>query len=199
MVYAAVGIHAHEAARFDTEKDGVRTLLDDENVVAVGEIGLDYVRDSVSREAQLSAFHEQLAWAAELGLPVSIHNRDADTDILEALQAVNVKGILHCFSGTWGLASSALDLGCFISFAGNLTFPKADSLRAVARRVPLERVLVESDSPVLAPQPRRGRRNEPSYVTWTAETLAGISDVPLSRMGEMVSRTAADVFGWGQP
>jgi TatD DNase family protein len=197
IVYAAAGIHPHEAARFSAEADQVRALLSLPKVVAVGEIGLDYVRDGVPRAAQLAAFQEQLSWARAADLPVSVHNRGADRDILAAVSRAGVHTILHCFSGTEAFARQALDAGHNLSFAGNLTFPKAVELRAVACIVPDDRLLVESDAPVLAPQPRRGRRNEPALVMITAHELANARNVSLELLARHVSANADRLFSWG--
>lgn len=197
-VFAAVGVHPHEAGRFAEEKERVHALLDVEKVIAVGEIGLDYHRDRVSPDIQRAAFREQLGWARERGIPASVHNRDADSDVLLAIEESGAAAILHCFSSDWETASSALKLGCAISFAGNVTFPKSAALRDVAARVPLERLLVESDAPVLAPQPRRGRRNEPQYVVMTAETLAEKRRLSFDALAQAIARNAGAILGWGQ-
>lgn len=196
-VYAAVGVHPHEADRFEEDKERVRALLDEEKVVAVGEIGLDYYRDSVPRETQRSAFREQLGWAREQGLPVSVHNRAADREILEEIRSTGVSAILHCFSSGSETALAALELGCMISFAGNVTFPNASELRNVASQVPLGRLLVETDSPVLAPQPRRGRRNEPALVVMTAQTLARERGITYEAFTKAIRANSADLFRWG--
>lgn len=195
-VYAAVGVHPHRADQFREESERLLTLLDDEKVVAVGEIGLDYFRNTVPPDVQRSAFREQLAWARARHLPVSIHNREAGRDVLGELRQGD-RAVLHCFSDSRRMAEDALDLGCYLSFAGNLTFPAADELRRVAAQVPTERLLVESDAPVLAPQPRRGRRNEPAYVTITLDRLAALHDMDAATLGDRVAGNARDVFGWG--
>jgi TatD DNase family protein len=196
-VYAAVGIHPTEAERWDEEAESLRLLLVSPKVVAIGEIGLDFVRASAPKEQQLIALRAQLQWAAERGLPVSVHNRGADAEILEVLGELPVKAILHCFSGSQKFADSALAGGCMLSFAGNVTFPRAEELRAVAAEIPEECLLVESDAPVLAPQPWRGRRNEPAYTRATAETIATVRGVPLEALATLVSRTADGLFHWG--
>jgi TatD DNase family protein len=191
-------VHPHEAGRFAEEKERVRALLDEEKVIAVGEIGLDFHRDRAPRETQRIAFREQLGWARERGLPASVHNRAADEDVLSAIEESEAAAILHCFSGDWETASRALELGCVLSFAGNVTFRKAEALREVAARVPLDRLLVESDAPVLAPQPRRGHRNEPRYVVMTAEALAGARGLALGELADAVARNAETVLCWGR-
>ena len=197
VVYAAVGIHPHEADKFENEADSVKALLTREKVVAVGEIGLDYHRLPTSRDEQMVAFEEQLRWAREGDLPVSVHNRAADEDVLTAVKRFGVRAVLHCFSGCWTFACQALGAGLFLSFAGNLTYPKAGEVRDVASRVPQDGMLVETDAPVLAPQPWRGRRNEPAHIVATLETLATIRRMPVDSVAEAVSRNAAGLFGWG--
>jgi TatD DNase family protein len=194
-----VGIHPHDADTFERDADGVHALLAHPKVVAVGEIGLDYVRSTASRDVQLQAFRQQLGWAGREGMPVSVHNREADSDVLDLLIEVNVAGVLHCFSGSWDFAHSAIEAGLLISFAGNLTFPNARELREVAQRAPVDRVLVETDAPVLAPQPWRGRRNEPSYVIATLETLAAAQDKPVEAIRDVLSSTADRLFAWRTP
>lgn len=195
-VWAAVGIHPHEASADNEERESVRALLDEQRVVAVGEIGLDYVRSAVPRELQLDLFRAQLAWAAERELPVSIHNREADEDVLREVGAAGCRAILHCFSSSEEALREALAIGCYISFAGNVTFPRSTELREVCRHVPLDRLLLESDAPVLAPQPRRGRRNEPAYVAMTAEAVAAERSMPVDALREAVAANAAALFGW---
>jgi len=196
-VSAAVGVHPTELENWESEEPAVRLLLESAKVVAIGEIGLDFVRATASREQQREAFRVQLDWAAERGLPVSIHNRGADRDVLEMVSIFAGTAVLHCFSGSQEYAAEALDQGCFLSFAGNVTFPRAEVLRAVAASVPLDRVLVESDAPVLAPQPWRGRRNEPAYTKITAETVAAVRNLDLPSLTSALTRNAHTVFGWG--
>ncbi|HLJ68174.1 MAG TPA: TatD family hydrolase, partial [Chloroflexota bacterium] len=144
IVFAAVGIHPHEVGRFDAEAEAVRMLLEETGVVAIGEVGLDYHWHPETGEAQREAFRTQLAWARERHLPVSVHNRDADDDLLTALGGSDTVVVLHCFSGNLALAESALDSGYYVSFAGNVTFPRAHELREVAARVPGNRLLTET-------------------------------------------------------
>jgi TatD DNase family protein len=196
-VYAAVGIHPHEAQRFHEEGGDIERLLDAPKVVAVGEIGLDRIRGA-EIDLQLDAFRRQLRWAAERGLPVSVHNRDADLDVLDALDASGVTAVLHCFSSDAETARTALDLGCYLSFAGNVTFPKAEPLRGVLRDVPPERLLIETDSPVLAPQPWRGRRNEPAYLTAVRDTVAEVLNLESDDLDARLWANADAVFSWGR-
>ena len=196
-VYAAVGLHPHEAGRFPDEAAEIEALLDQPKVVAVGEIGIDRGRENWSVDVQTLAFHEQLAWAQARNLPVSIHNRNADADVLSALENFSVVAVLHCFSSSAAFATQALEAGCVLSFAGNLTFPKANSLREVARSVPAECLLIESDAPVLAPQPWRGQRNEPARVPAVCETLAEVRALDVETVANDVWKTAERVFRWG--
>jgi TatD DNase family protein len=147
---------------------------------------------------QKEAFREQLGWAQRRALPVSIHNREADTEVLSALRQVSVVAILHCFTSSSAFASEALEAGCVLSFAGNLTFPKAASLRDVARAVPAERLLIESDAPVLSPHPWRGQRNEPARVSAVCQALAEVRGVGVEVVSKDVWETAARIFGWVQ-
>lgn len=196
-VYAAVGVHPHQASRWGEDQERVREMLEMPRVVAVGEIGLDYYRRGEDPEVQKVVFMTQLRWACEANLPVSIHNRDADEDVLRAIQQTGARAVLHCFSGTLDFAQAALGAGCYLSFAGNVTFPRADALREVAAAVPLDRVLVESDAPVLSPQPWRGRPNEPAYVAATAACLADVRNVPLPALAAQLRDNGQAVFGWG--
>jgi TatD DNase family protein len=198
-IFAAVGIHPSRANRFHEERDEVERLLNEDKVVAVGEVGLDWLRDSVDRDAQAEAFCEQLRWAAERDLPVSVHNRNADQAVLAALNTVRVTAVLHCFDGSWDLASQAIAAGHFVSFAGNVTFKRSVALREVARRVPVHRILVETDSPVLSPQSRRGRRNEPACIVETASVLASLRGISLDAFSAQVGHNASEVFRWSYP
>jgi TatD DNase family protein len=197
-VYAALGIHPHDAGSFVGGGTLVRALLQRSKVVAIGEIGLDYVRGGSGRDVQMDAFRRQAEWARELNLPMSVHNRDADDDVLHIVRETGARTILHCFSGTPDMAERALSLGCYLSFAGNVTFPKATQLREVAALVPSDRLLLESDAPVLAPQTHRGRRNEPAYLTSTAKTVAAARGIPVDLLAQTVSANAETVFRWGR-
>jgi TatD DNase family protein len=196
-VYAAVGIHPTEIHKWESEAEGVHALLSALKVVAVGEVGLDFVRGTDTKQVQLAAFRTQLRWAAERGVAVSVHNRGADNEIIAVLAESPVRAILHCFSGSPDFADVALAGGHTLSFAGNVTFPRAEALRAVAAAVPEDRLLTESDAPVLAPQPWRGRRNEPAYTRATAETIAAARATSLETLASSVSETADRLFRWG--
>ena len=179
-VWATIGMHPHDAKDWDgAAEDEFRRLAEAETVVAVGEIGLDFYRNLSPHEDQYRAFEEQLELADELGLPVVIHSRDAHEETYAALSewaAARPRdwpfGVIHCFSGDAKLALRYWELGFLISFAGPVTYPKNDALRQAAAALPLEAVVLETDCPYLTPQPRRGKRNEPSYVRYTAECVA---------------------------
>ena len=171
-VWAALGIHPHQAAGPDAERlDELRALFADERAVAVGETGLDFYRDYAPRERQRKLFARQLELAADLDKPVVVHTRAAEEETAAALARFDGTVILHCFSSP-ELLPVALDRGYFVSFAGNVTYPKAEDLREAARQVPSDRLLAETDSPYLSPQPRRGRPNEPANVVHTFAALA---------------------------
>ena len=195
IIWAAVGIHPHEAEKFEDEWERVKALVTEPKVVAIGEIGLDFYRD-VPGAVQEQAFRAQAEWAQERGLPMSVHNRGADREVLEVIRETAARAILHCFSGDETFARDAVDAGCYLSFAGNVTFPKAEELREVAARVPLDRLLVETDSPVLAPQPVRGRRNEPAHVVMIAERVADTRGQEPGVLAAAVSKNAEQLFGW---
>lgn len=188
-VYCSVGTHPHNAhEELDIPLEKIVDLTRHPKVVAVGEAGLDYYYKHSTPEAQAEGFRRHIAAARETGLPLEIHTRDADDDTIAILEDEHAKGafpaVLHCFTGGRNLAMRALDLGLYVSFSGVITFKKNDALRGIARDVPLDRLLVETDAPFLAPDPFRGKRNEPSYVVRTAATLAnvkGISDEELAR------------------
>lgn len=195
-VYAAVGVHPHDARLFDERAaERVYELAESsERVIAWGEIGLDYHYDNSPREVQREVFARQLRLARELNLPVIIHTREADDDTVAMLRAewgeASAGGIMHCFSGGYEMASAVLELGFMISFAGNVTFKNAGALRDVARRIPVERLLVETDCPFLTPVPFRGRRNEPARVLETARCVAELHDLEVGEFG----RIATDNF-----
>lgn len=189
-VYVAVGIHPHEVKDIDDDTyDELRELATMEKVVAYGEIGLDFFRNLSPRSVQLERFGEQLELAAEIGLPVIIHDRAAHRETLDMLgsQQGKLRGVIHCFSGDRTMAKQCLDLGFAISVPGTVTFDKAEELRRVVQYVPLECLLVETDAPYLAPQPHRGKRNEPAYV---AKTVAKIAELKGLSYQEIACRTA---------
>jgi TatD DNase family protein len=181
-VFSTVGFHPHEASKL--KEDDLRALAElakDDRVVAVGEIGLDFYRDLSSRKSQTEAFEKQLDLAIELGLPVVVHCRNADREVFKILSAwvkstLSVgrlrRGVMHCFSGDVEMAQRYIEIGFYISLAGSVTYPSAGELVQVAREIPLDRLLLETDAPFLAPQAYRGKRNEPAYVALIAEKVA---------------------------
>jgi TatD DNase family protein len=203
-VLAAAGVHAHQAKDLTAGHLAELEALAGRGAIrAVGEIGLDYHYDFSPVEAQHRALRDQLAVAAKAGLPVILHSRLSGADILAAIDAESFArgGILHCFTEDWDTARAMLDRGFFISFSGILTFPKAGALREVAAQVPLDRLLVETDSPYLAPVPYRGsgRRNEPAYVVETARVLAGLRALSLEALAEATTRNFAGLFPFEKP
>jgi len=188
-VYCSVGTHPHHAhEELDIGTDELIARTQHPKVVAIGEAGLDYHYDSSPRAAQEQGFRRHIAAARATGLPLVIHSREADADMAQMLEDEAGKGafpaVLHCYTGGPDLAQRAIALGLFISFTGILTFKKSDELRAIAKSLPADRILVETDAPYLAPGPHRGKRNEPAYVVETAKVLAetrGVSPEEIAR------------------
>lgn len=196
-VFAALGLHPHEAGNVGPgELDELRELLAHPKAVAVGEAGLDYFRDLAPRERQAESFRAQAELAVELGKPLVVHTRAADEDTVAALRELpeGTPVVLHCFSSA-GLLEPALEHGWHVSFAGNLTYPKAPELRWAAARVPAGRLLLETDSPYLAPQAVRGRRNEPAYVVHTLAVAAETRGEAVDALEAQVEANAAALFG----
>jgi len=192
-VYAALGIHPHLAAEEGDRLEELRGLLAHPLAVGVGETGLDFFRDYAPRDAQVRVFRAQLELAAELGLPAVVHTREADEATLRELESFDGTVILHCFSSP-GMLPLALERGWYVSFAGNVTYPKAPELRAAAARVRDDRLLAETDSPYLAPQPRRGRPNEPANVVHTLQTLAEARGEDAGTLGARIDLNATAAF-----
>ncbi len=194
-VFAALGLHPHEAGSVHSaDVAELGRLFDHRKAVAVGETGLDFFRDYAPHDAQRALFDEQLALAKELGKPVVIHTRAADEATVERLAGHEGTVVLHCFSAP-GLLGPALERGWYISFAGNVTYPKAEELREASARVPADRLLAETDAPYLAPQPVRGRRNEPANVVHTLATLAEVRGVTADELGARIDANASACFG----
>jgi TatD DNase family protein len=200
-IYAAVGVHPHDAKLFTdrAEQRLVDLVKQSQRVIAWGEIGLDYHYDHSPREVQREVFRRQLRLARSLNLPVIIHSREADDDTIailgEELTDYEHGGVMHCFGGSVEMARSAIELGFFISFAGNLTFKKAEDLRVIARQLPLDHLLIETDCPYLTPVPFRGKRNEPARVGETARCLAELHGKELGEIGRITSENFAKLFG----
>jgi TatD DNase family protein len=196
-VYATAGVHPHDAVEHsDADLAEIRELAAGDGCVAVGEIGLDYHYDHSPRDVQQHVFREQMAIAAEQGRPVVVHTREAEADTEAILCAFpGVTGVMHCYSSSADLAEVALDLGYMISFSGIITFAKADVVRAIAAGVPLDRIMIETDCPYLAPVPFRGKPNEPAYVTLVAEKLAEIKGVTPQEIADATAANARKLFG----
>lgn len=202
FIYAAIGVHPHEASLYDEKlEQRLLALSQHEKVIGWGEIGLDYHYDYSPRDVQRRVFERQLVLALERRMPVIIHTREAEANTIELLREAwsaqgggEVGGVIHCFTGTQELADAALALGFHISFSGVLTFKKADELRQVARQVPLDRLLIETDCPYLAPLPQRGKRNEPAFVVATAAKLAEIKGVTLAEIARITSDNFQRLF-----
>jgi TatD DNase family protein len=196
-VFAALGLHPHQAGEVgQAELTELRTLLAHPKAVAVGETGLDFYRDYAPRERQRQVFHAQVTLASELRLPLVIHSRAADEETVAVLSGLDGRApvVLHCFSSL-GLLGPAVERGWYVSFAGNVTYPKAAELRTAATRVPVERLLTETDSPYLAPQPVRGRRNEPANVVHTLTALAAARGEERDDLARAVEANADSAFG----
>lgn len=199
-VYASVGVHPHDAKLYTdaAEETLVNLVRSSRKVIAWGEIGLDYYYDHSPRDVQREVFVRQIRKAKELGLPIIIHSRDADDETVEILTEecsyAGFKGIMHCFGGTAAMAENLMKLGFMISFAGNVTFKKADNLRDAARVVPLEKLLIETDCPFLTPIPFRGKRNEPALVVETAKFLADFYGVELENLANQTTQNFLDFF-----
>ena len=196
-VYASVGVHPDETDGEDPEAERLVVLSKHPKVVAIGETGLDYFRLEGDLTWQRSRFRKHIRAAKQTGKPLIIHTREAGADTINIMReehAETVGGVMHCFTETWEIAKSALDLGFMISFSGILTFKNAENLRDVARNVPLESTLIETDSPYLAPVPHRGKINEPSYVRFVAEELARVKQLPLETVAATTSSNFRKLF-----
>jgi TatD DNase family protein len=199
-IYTAIGTHPHDARLYDDEAEAkTRALIESgERVVAWGEIGLDFHYDNSPRDVQVEAFKRQLRAARDLDLPVIIHTREAETETIDILKSeydgAPRRGVFHCFSGSEDLAKRALEIGFMISFSGIVTFKKADELRHIARQVPLDRLLIETDCPYLTPVPHRGKRNEPAYVVEVARCLAGLHGLEIEELAHVTTENFMRFF-----
>ncbi|WP_211749475.1 TatD family hydrolase [Paenibacillus sp. Marseille-Q4541] len=199
FMYAAVGWHPVDAI---TMKDGdlewIASLCQHEKVVAIGEIGLDYHWDTSPKEIQHTVLRQQIGLAREIGMPIVIHNRDAHEDIVKILReekASEVGGIMHSFSGSWETAEMCLDLGFHLSFGGPITFKNAKQPKEVLTKVPMDRLLIETDSPYLTPHPYRGKRNETAHVALVAEAAAALKGVSVEEIARITTQNALELFG----
>ena len=199
FIYTTVGVHPHEARLLDDSLNAkLKDLSQHPKVIAWGEIGLDYHYDNSPRDVQREAFKKQLRMARERGLPVSIHTREAEADTLAILgeewKDSGLGGVIHCFAGTRSFAEAAIDIGFYISFSGVVTFKKAEDLRETARALRLDKLLIETDSPFLAPAPYRGRRNEPAYVVETAKSIAEVRSLGVEDFARVTSANFKQLF-----
>jgi TatD DNase family protein len=197
-VSATAGVHPHDAAALDDRAlEELRALLADERVVAAGETGLDYYRDRSPREVQRAAFAAHVRLAAELDKALVVHNREAFADVLAILRGEGApeRVVFHCFTGDPRAAERVLEAGWYVSFAGTVTFRNAPEQRAACAAVPLDRMVLETDSPFLSPHPYRGRPNHPGRVAVTAATVAAVHGVPVEQVAAATTATAARVFG----
>jgi TatD DNase family protein len=200
-VYTAVGVHPNSTAALpDDWLDQLRDYAEHPKVIAIGEIGLDYYWDTVQPAIQQEAFAAQLELAFDLALPVIIHNRDASDHVLRMLKdsslvEIEKPGVLHSFMSDWDTAVDAVEMGYFLGFTGPITYKKNDALREIAREMPLDRLLIETDGPFLAPQVRRGKRNEPAYVKYICDYIADLRGIPPTTMANVTTENAACLFG----
>lgn len=199
-IFAAVGTHPHDAASWSADSAvRLRQLAGEKKVVAIGEIGLDYHRNLSPKPAQQKAFIAQIELARELSLPIIVHSREATEDILAVLGNYrDLRGVIHCYSGTRTQAKKFLDLGYYLGITGIVTFPQAGELQAVAASVPLDRLLVETDAPYLAPQSFRGQRNEPAYVVEVAVQIAALKKIGLADVAKQTTLNAVELFHCGE-
>jgi TatD DNase family protein len=198
MIYAAVGFHPHDAKDVqETHFEDLKQWVKDEKVVAIGEIGLDYYYDHSPREIQQEVFRRHIQFAKTCQLPIIIHDRDAHGDIVKLLKeedAAVCGGIMHCFSGSKDLAQECIKMNFYISFGGPVTFKNAKRPREVAAQIPIERLLIETDSPWLTPEPNRGKRNEPAYVRQVAEKIAELREIELQELASITTANAKRLF-----
>jgi TatD DNase family protein len=198
QIYAILGVHPHNAKEIDDETyPMLKELCGNKKVTAYGEIGLDFFRNLSPHEVQIKRFREQIALARELHLPLVVHDRDAHQetlDILKSEKAEDCGGVIHCFSGDYRMAKECLDMGFYISVPGTITFKNAGEFQEIVTKLPLDSLLVETDAPFLAPVPFRGKRNEPSFVRYTAQKIADLKKIPFERVAEATTQNALNVF-----
>jgi TatD DNase family protein len=197
-IYAILGVHPHNAKEIDEETYPVlEELCQNEKVRAFGEIGLDFFRSLSPRDIQLKKFREQIGLAKELRLPIVVHDREAHRETMEILKSEKAEecgGIIHCFSGNYEMAEVCIEMGFYISIPGSITFKSAEGFREIVKKIPLESLLVETDAPFLTPEPFRGKRNEPSYVRYTAQKVAEIKNVSFEKVAEVTTENALRVY-----
>jgi TatD DNase family protein len=197
-IYAILGVHPHNAKEIDEQTyPMLKELCRNEKVKAYGEIGLDFFRNLSPRDIQLKRFREQISLAKELGLGIVVHDREAHQETLEVLKSEKAEecgGIIHCFSGDYEMAKVCMDMGFYISIPGSITFKNAEHFREIVNRIPLESLLVETDAPFLTPVPFRGRRNEPSYVRYTAQKIAEVKKISFEKVAKVTTENALRVY-----
>lgn len=197
-VHAVVGIHPHDAQSLNPDvKEKIFSMARDQRVVAIGEIGLDFYRDLSPRDIQRQAFREQIKMAQEIGKPIVIHDRDAHQEVMEIIKAEKAgrnQGIMHCYSGALPMAAELIKLGFYISFAGPLTFKNAHKAHEVAAKIPMDRILVETDCPYLSPEPFRGKLNEPANVKYVAAKLAELRNKSVDETAYLTNLNARKVY-----
>jgi len=202
-IYSSVGIHPHEAKTWtNTSKEEIINYSKEEKVIAIGETGLDYYYNLSPKETQLFVFREQVKIAKEVNLPLIIHTRDAFDETFEILKdevrafhELPLRGVFHCFTGDLKAAMEAIEIGFYISFSGIVTFKNSLPIKEAAKEIPLEKILIETDSPFLAPIPHRGKRNEPRFVIHVAEEIARLKGISVEEVGKVTSENAKRLFG----
>lgn len=203
FIYGAVGVHPHETKDWDDAiLIEIEKLANHKKIVAIGEIGLDYYYDFSPKEKQIQAFRSQIDLAIKLNLPIVVHNRESDDDIMNIIREYktsSLKAQFHCFNGTLENAKELINMDHFISFVGNITFKKADSLRNIVENVNLNNVMIETDSPFLTPVPHRGKRNDPSYVKFIAQQIAELHNKSLEEVARITSENAIRFFKLNNP
>ena len=199
LIYTALGVHPHDAKDANDDAfDEIKKLSTHPKVIAMGETGLDYYYEHTPKDIQKSVFRKHIQIARELNLPLTIHTREAHNDTLEILVEEGVGdigGVLHCFSGSYEMAKKCLDMGLYLSFTGVVTFPKATNIHEIVKKIPMERMLVETDCPYLAPEPYRGKRNEPAFIMETAKRIAEIKGVSFDDVARITTLNAKELFG----
>lgn len=199
MIYGAVGVHPHDTVDMvDQDLEELERLSKAEKIVAIGEIGLDYYYEHSPREVQKQRFREQIALAKKVKLPIIVHERDAAQDVFDIISSEadgELRGVIHCYSGSFELAKEYIKLGFYISFAGPVTFKNAKKPKEVAAQIPLDSLLIETDSPYMTPVPYRGKRNNPSYVRYIAETIAELKGISYEEVARKTNENAKRLFG----
>lgn len=199
QIYAAVGIHPHDTKEWkDDLIDEIRSLASHEKTVAIGEIGLDYYYDFSPKKVQINAFEKQIELAVELGKPIVVHNRESNNDLMNIIRRYknsDLRAQFHCFAGSLNDAYELIEMGHFISFPGNITFKKMDSLRNILSGIKVENLLLETDSPFMTPEPYRGKRNEPAYVALVAEKVADVHNLTIEEVAKTTRENVNKLFG----